>query len=428
MEKMLVLSVQVRCQTPPSPESPPIPPSHLEMKFSLDAPAPTGICPRIEFHLYKGSAGTPLVQTTQSTQTSVVLTVSNVDTSHQGSYSCLYRIPGSQPISSPRSNSIDITIVSLPKPRISISAREVTWGHNVDITCSISTEHSGGTFVLQKLSGSLTETRNASPNSNTFTFPAVDFVHHGAYNCQYKTRVSDRSFNSSHSDSVSFSVIVVLLQPNISLSDPAGGMIWAHQGPEVVRGSSFTITCSTPPQYPGGIFHLILTASNRTETQVAVNHSASFLFPAADYSHQGNYSCVYETTVSTRNFSSPQSELLPLMVRACQVALVTSGVLTGLLLLLLVSAAIFLVCRKKRHNQEQVQKQTINACAMNTYFNRGEANEDEDDEEDYVNAEDFNDQDDYEQVKEDDSGSEFDYENVSQLQESEDEDIYQNYC
>ncbi|KAG7459643.1 hypothetical protein MATL_G00212900 [Megalops atlanticus] len=204
-------------------------------------------------------------------------------------------------------------------------------------------------------------------------------------------------------------------------------MIWAHQGPEVVRGSSFTITCSTPPQYPGGFFNLTFTGSNRTETQVAVNHSASFLFPAADYSHQGNYSCVYETTVSTRNFSSPQSELLPLMVRASLVLPVTSGVLTGLLLLLLVPAAIFLVCRKKRHNQEQVQKQPRNACAMNTYSNRGQTNEDEDEEEDYVNAEVFNDQDDYEQVKEDDSGSEFDYENVNQLQESEDENIYENF-
>ncbi|XP_036408796.1 leukocyte immunoglobulin-like receptor subfamily A member 2 [Megalops cyprinoides] len=229
--------------------------------------APPGVCP-IEFHLYKGSAGTPLVQRSQSTQSSVVLTVSNVDTSHQGSYSCLYRIPGSQPVSSPRSSSIDITI----------------------------------------------ETRNASPNSATFTFPAVDFVHHGAYHCQYKTRVSDRPFSSPQSDSVSFSVIVVLLQPNISLSDPAGGMIWGHQGPEVMWGHNFTITCSTPPQYPGGIFHLTFTGSNSNETQAAVNHSASFPFPAAEFSHQGNYSCVYETTVSTRSFSSPQSELLSVMV------------------------------------------------------------------------------------------------------------------
>ncbi|XP_036408798.1 uncharacterized protein LOC118794654 [Megalops cyprinoides] len=255
--------------------------------------------------------------TKSSSSNSATFTITAANFIHEGAYRCQYQLRALERLfTSPNSDSVSFSVtVSLPKPSISVSTREVTWGGSVAITCSISTVHSGGTFVLQKLSGSLTETRNASPNSATFTFPAVDFVHHGAYNCQYKTRVSDRPFSSPHSDSVSFSVIVVLLQPNISLSDPAGGMIWGHQEREVVRGSSYTITCSTPPQYPGGVFHLTFTGSSSTETQAAVNHSASFLFPAAEFSHQGNYSCVYETTVSTRNFSSPQSELLPLMVR-----------------------------------------------------------------------------------------------------------------
>ncbi|XP_036408791.1 uncharacterized protein LOC118794646 [Megalops cyprinoides] len=212
--------------------------------------------------------------------------------SHQGNYSCVYETTVStRNFSSPQSELLPVMVrVSLPKPSISVSAREVTWGRSVDITCSITPVHSGGTFVLQKVSGSYRDTKSSSSNSATFTITAVNFIHEGAYR-------------------------LVLQQPNISFSDTAGGMIWGHQGPEVVRGSSFTITCSTPPQYPGGFFHLMFTGSNRTEIQAAVNHSASFLFPAAEFSHQGNYSCVYETTVSTRNFSSPQSELLPLMVR-----------------------------------------------------------------------------------------------------------------
>ncbi|KAK6324350.1 hypothetical protein J4Q44_G00036920 [Coregonus suidteri] len=97
----------------------------------------------------------------------------------------------------------------------------------------------------------------------------------------------------------------LLVQPDIFLTDSMGGVSRGHQGPEVFRGYSFTITCSTQPQYPGGSFLLTFTGSNRTQTQPAVNHSAAFLFPAADGSHQGNYSCVYDNYVFfSHNFSS----------------------------------------------------------------------------------------------------------------------------
>eukprot|EP00063_Salmo_salar_P075245 XP_014050080.1 PREDICTED: deleted in malignant brain tumors 1 protein-like [Salmo salar] len=105
----------------------------------------------------------------------------------------------------------------------------------------------------------------------------------------------------------------LLVQPDISLTDSMGGVSRGHQGPEMFRGYSFTITCSTQPQYPGGSFLLTFTGSNRTQTQPAVNHSAAFLFPAADDSHQGNYSCVYDNYVFSHNFSS-ESELLSLTI------------------------------------------------------------------------------------------------------------------
>ncbi|XP_055780243.1 deleted in malignant brain tumors 1 protein-like [Salvelinus fontinalis] len=105
----------------------------------------------------------------------------------------------------------------------------------------------------------------------------------------------------------------LLVQPDISLTDSMGGVSRGHQGPEMFRGYSFTITCSIQPQYPGGSFLLTSTGSNRTQTQPAVNHSAAFLFPAADDSHQGNYNCVYDNYVFSHNFSS-ESDLLSLTV------------------------------------------------------------------------------------------------------------------
>uniref|UniRef100_A0A8C7N496 Deleted in malignant brain tumors 1 protein-like n=1 Tax=Oncorhynchus kisutch TaxID=8019 RepID=A0A8C7N496_ONCKI len=105
----------------------------------------------------------------------------------------------------------------------------------------------------------------------------------------------------------------LLVQPDIFLTDPMGGVFRGHQRPEMFRGYNFTITCSTQPQYPGGSFLLTFTSSNRTQIQPAVNHSAAFLFPAADDSHQGNYSCVYDNYVFSHNFSS-ESELLSLTI------------------------------------------------------------------------------------------------------------------
>ncbi|XP_062407984.1 uncharacterized protein LOC134099209 [Sardina pilchardus] len=121
---------------------------------------------------------------------------------------------------------------------------------------------------------------------------------------------------SGYDRSRSISITVVdLVQPNISLSAPVGGLFWGPQGPEVTRGHSLSLICSTEPQHQGGFFHLIFDGSNSTRTQLAINHSASFYIPEADYSHQGNYSCVYEVTVSSRTFKSTQTAPLTVIVR-----------------------------------------------------------------------------------------------------------------
>ncbi|XP_041919084.1 uncharacterized protein LOC121683516 isoform X3 [Alosa sapidissima] len=277
-----------------------------------------------------------------SSQSSATFTLSNVDSSHQGSYTCAYSS------SSTHSRSINITVVVLEQPILSLgTSKEVSWGQSAQMRCSISTQHLGGTFTLQQLSGSFKGTKISTGASALFTIPQVDFIHEGAYNCQYKTRVSTREFTSPQSATVSLSVIVVLVQPNISLSAPDGGLFWGPQGPEVTRGHSLSLICSSEPQHQGGSFHLIFDGSNRTRTQLAINHSASFYIPEADYSHQGNYSCVYEVTVSSRTFNSTQTAPLTVIVRASLAPIIASGVISGLFLLLLIPAILYLV--KKKH-------------------------------------------------------------------------------
>ncbi|XP_067118079.1 antigen WC1.1-like [Osmerus mordax] len=116
----------------------------------------------------------------------------------------------------------------------------------------------------------------------------------------------------------------LLFQPGISLSSSMLGVSQdQQQGLQVFRDHSFTITCSIQPQYPGGSFHLTFTGSNTTltHTLTAVNHSANFLFPAADHTHQGNYSCVYEVYVFSHNFTSETNPLPAFIIRVVVVLL-----------------------------------------------------------------------------------------------------------
>ncbi|XP_030253884.1 deleted in malignant brain tumors 1 protein-like isoform X2 [Sparus aurata] len=138
----------------------------------------------------------------------------------------------------------------------------------------------------------------------------------------------------------------LLVQPKISPTPSMDGVSRAkQQGLQVLQGSDFTITCSIEPQYQGGSFQLFFTSSNTVQnyTQPAVNHSAHFLFYAADHTHQGDYSCVYHVNVFSHNFSS-ESRPLHLTVAAPLTELIIRLVV---LLLGLMSLITALCCHSK---------------------------------------------------------------------------------
>ncbi|XP_008297333.1 uncharacterized protein LOC103370161 [Stegastes partitus] len=103
----------------------------------------------------------------------------------------------------------------------------------------------------------------------------------------------------------------LLVQPIITVSTVDRVSKAQQQGFRVSWRSSFALSCSIQPQYRGGSFQLTFTSSSTTinHTQPAVNHSARFLFPAADHTHQGSYSCVYHVHVFSHNFSSESRRL-----------------------------------------------------------------------------------------------------------------------
>ncbi|XP_038548020.1 deleted in malignant brain tumors 1 protein-like isoform X3 [Micropterus salmoides] len=320
-------------------------------------------------------------KTQTSSTNSATFIIPKVNFDNEGSYQCQYQTSvSSRDFSSPLSDSVGLSVtVRLPKPSISMNpAGEVTWGQDISVTCSISTQHLGGTFILMKTSSSFRTTQTSSTNSATFSILQVDFANAGLYQCQYQTSVSRRDFSSPLSDSVRLSVTVRLQPPSISLTSP-------NRGSEVTRGDSFVFTCSISSHYPTGVFFLIFSGSNITDPKPAVNHSASFNFPAAEYEHQGNYSCVYEVTWSTRKYTSPMAAPVSVLIKMPLLPLVSSVAGGGLLLLLLVLVVVCLVVRRRRRAKQpgNIFQTQLSVRGSNNY----EYDEDYDDEEeDYVNV------------------------------------------
>ncbi|XP_019209242.1 scavenger receptor cysteine-rich type 1 protein M130 isoform X3 [Oreochromis niloticus] len=235
---------------------------------------------------------------------------------------------------------------TLPEPTISLYSNEVTWGQGISITCSVSDKFSGGTFILQKTSGSFSQSQTSSTSSVTFNLHNVNFDHDGLYQCQYMK--TSRRFNSS---SVRLSVTVRLQTPSISLTSPSAGLVWGPEGAEITRGYSFVLTCSVNSRFSSGRFFLIFSDSNITDSKPAVNNSASFSFPVAEYEHQGNYSCVYEVTVSTQTFNSTATAPITVIIKFPWMLMV-STVVRVVLLLLLVLLVVLLVLRRRRQTQQ----------------------------------------------------------------------------
>ncbi|XP_067433181.1 uncharacterized protein [Thunnus thynnus] len=191
-----------------------------------------------------------------------------------------------------------------------------------------------------------------------------DCVHSGS-------ALRDCASSSSSSSIVELTCSDLLLQPIISVSSTMDGVSEAQQqGFQVRQGSDFTISCSVQPQYPGGSFQLTFTSSNTTHnyTQPAVNHSADFLFPAADPAHQGSYSCVYGVYVFAHNFFS-ESRLLSLTVTDPTVHIIRLVVLP-VTLLLVVAVVVFIL--KASRGQKSDPQENIELDSYNLGVSRAE--------------------------------------------------------
>ncbi|XP_023274760.1 antigen WC1.1-like [Seriola lalandi dorsalis] len=214
--------------------------------------------------------------------------------------------------------------------------------------------------------GSAVSTRRGMESSYSSVWKInTDCVHSGF-------TLRDCSSSASPSAILEITCSDLLVQPIISVSSSMDGVSEAQQqgNLSVFMGSDFSISCSIQPQYPGGFFQLTFTSPGTTHNynQPAVNHSAHFLFPAAQPAHQGNYSCVYHIYVFSHNFSS-ESRQLSFTVSDPTGTIIRLVVLP--LSLLLVIAVICFILKATR-GQKPVPQETKELDCYNLGVSRAE--------------------------------------------------------
>ncbi|KAL4655465.1 scavenger receptor cysteine-rich type 1 protein M130-like [Arapaima gigas] len=183
------------------------------VKFSCVAPS--SFYTIVDFHLFKNGSATPMVtQGSSTSQTKAELTLSDVDISHQGSYTCLYTVQMGLTFRSPESNPIYITVVDLHTPQIWYNtsrespAGRVIRGQAINITCFTHSWYPGGSFQLRLIrsNGTVSHSVPALSPSFTLSFPNAQSPMEGYYKCLYRVQIGTRVFTSRESQPLPISL------------------------------------------------------------------------------------------------------------------------------------------------------------------------------------------------------------------------------
>nr|XP_057912674.1 deleted in malignant brain tumors 1 protein-like [Doryrhamphus excisus]XP_057912675.1 deleted in malignant brain tumors 1 protein-like [Doryrhamphus excisus] len=253
-----------------------------------------------------------------------------------------------------------ICLGSLEKPQVTVSPSvEVNWGESLEFTCSVLTEHMGGTFFLKKAQGSFKIQKYSENEAATFMLPKVNFSHQGSYYCEYQKKLSNNLIYYPQGNPVEITIKVSLEKPFISMTTFQVMVVYSPQEVSVTRGSSFSITCSVHTLYSKGVFHLKNTNTNTSVTKPVFGHAVFYLayfeFPEIEDKHQGAYVCIYAVNISSRVFWSPPSKSFYVTVVSASSSSMVSGLVSGLVLLLLLLIVGYLVWRRRQHAGAVVQ-------------------------------------------------------------------------
>ncbi|KAJ8377438.1 hypothetical protein AAFF_G00259960 [Aldrovandia affinis] len=190
----------------------------------------------------------------------------------------------------------------------------------------------------------------------------------GSYSCVYRVQ-GRHALHSPPSNPINITVVELHtpeIWHNVSLAAPPA---------RVVRGHSFSVTCSTlSHQYPGSSIQLRLVRTNGMvrQSMPAFTPSVTFTFPNAQTSHEGYYYCLHRVQLGGRVFTSRESQPLPIILTE------PTPLLSAMEVSWLVSAVVFVVVvlvimvvvhrlRKRKETPTELERDH-RTCVENTYI------------------------------------------------------------
>ncbi|XP_076139006.1 CD5 antigen-like [Alosa pseudoharengus] len=286
-----------------------------------------------------------------SSQSSATFTLSNVDSSHQGSYTCAYSS------SSTHSRSISITVVTarLVNGTSGCSGRvEVYLSNQWGTVCDDDWDMSDTEVVCRQLGCG---TAVCAPGS-AYYGAGTGEVWMGDVACSGIEQSLQCSYNSTHNCRHHKDAGVVC-----SMEGPSISLISSYSA--VSAGETVQIRCSTSANQCNGNLFLYRNGVNvNSKALSSYQSNATFTLSNVDSYHQGSYTCAY-SSYSTHSRS----------INITVASIITPGVNRNLFLRLVIPAILYLV--KKvfcQHNgsPDEDEKIHMNTVMPTDQRDRGE--------------------------------------------------------
>lgn len=263
------------------------------------------------FYLYKiGKSAYVNSMKAEGKSNGITFVITQINIGHEGFYTCRYQVErDGRQYTSDDSDQVQVIVIDKPpKPTVEMlrSSGVSSIGETVGVRCSAHSAYIGVTFILSKVENSayITAAVAKTPGFSTILYlKDIRPKDQGDYICVYQIKRSGKLYNSTQSDRTRLSVSTELRSPRVSLSRPFG---------QYLQGQDAAIICSAPKVYTNIGFSLYKSGSTNVITSIGPisNWTTVLKVNQMDRNKEGSYSCIYQTDISGRQYTSARSEWL----------------------------------------------------------------------------------------------------------------------